>query len=139
MTFQDFLSILALLCLDGKRGCGSAGCSLYAISRSNFAELSLIPKTVRQAGAIGLHGHVRDDHANEQTARERAMSAAEAQIGQSAKTIGCESIRLHGGGGMTMEYRRALFQARHHDRHAVRRFQPSLAPTRRPGRPHLWD
>ncbi|MDA9521720.1 acyl-CoA dehydrogenase [Bradyrhizobium sp. CCBAU 11434] len=43
--------------------------------------------------------------ANDQAARERAMSAAKAQIGQSAKTIGCESIQLHGGVGMTMEYR----------------------------------
>ncbi|NYG45336.1 pimeloyl-CoA dehydrogenase small subunit [Bradyrhizobium sp. IAR9] len=43
--------------------------------------------------------------ANDQAARERAMSAAKTQIGQSAKTIGCESIQLHGGVGMTMEYR----------------------------------
>ncbi|OMI01610.1 pimeloyl-CoA dehydrogenase small subunit [Bradyrhizobium brasilense] len=43
--------------------------------------------------------------ANDPTARERAMSAAKAQIGQSAKMIGCESIQLHGGVGMTMEYR----------------------------------
>ncbi|QQO35571.1 acyl-CoA dehydrogenase family protein [Bradyrhizobium diazoefficiens] len=36
--------------------------------------------------------------------RERAISAAKAQIGQSAKLIGQQSIQLHGGIGMTMEY-----------------------------------
>lgn len=39
------------------------------------------------------------------TERERAVSAAKAQIGQSAKVIGRQSIQLHGGVGMTMEYR----------------------------------
>ncbi|WP_426420623.1 acyl-CoA dehydrogenase family protein [Bradyrhizobium genosp. A] len=39
------------------------------------------------------------------TKRERAISAAKAQIGCSAKAIGRESIQLHGGLGMTMEYR----------------------------------
>jgi len=38
------------------------------------------------------------------TERERAISAAKVQIGRSAKTIGHESIQLHGGIGMTMEY-----------------------------------
>ncbi|MCK1484305.1 acyl-CoA dehydrogenase family protein [Bradyrhizobium sp. 193] len=37
-------------------------------------------------------------------ARERAVSAAKVQIGRSAKAIGHESIQLHGGIGMTMEY-----------------------------------
>lgn len=36
--------------------------------------------------------------------RERAVSAAKVQIGRSAKAIGHESIQLHGGIGMTMEY-----------------------------------
>jgi pimeloyl-CoA dehydrogenase small subunit len=36
--------------------------------------------------------------------RERAISAAKVQIGESAKLIGRESIQLHGGVGMTMEY-----------------------------------
>ncbi|WP_439360375.1 acyl-CoA dehydrogenase family protein [Bradyrhizobium sp. DASA03007] len=39
------------------------------------------------------------------TERERAISAAKAQIGQSARAIGRQSIQLHGGVGMTMEYR----------------------------------
>jgi pimeloyl-CoA dehydrogenase small subunit len=37
--------------------------------------------------------------------RRKAMSAAKAQIGQSARFIGQESIQLHGGMGMTMETR----------------------------------
>ncbi|WP_076867139.1 acyl-CoA dehydrogenase family protein [Bradyrhizobium mercantei] len=37
--------------------------------------------------------------------RERAISAAKAQIGESARLIGTQSIQLHGGVGMTMEYR----------------------------------
>ncbi|MBZ9603050.1 acyl-CoA dehydrogenase family protein [Phyllobacterium chamaecytisi] len=36
--------------------------------------------------------------------RERAISAAKAQIGQSVKTLGRQAIQLHGGIGMTMEY-----------------------------------
>lgn len=36
--------------------------------------------------------------------RARAVSAAKVQIGESAKLIGEESIQLHGGVGMTMEY-----------------------------------
>ncbi|NLS75265.1 hypothetical protein E3H11_41890 [Bradyrhizobium brasilense] len=36
--------------------------------------------------------------------RERAISAAKLQIGRSAKVIGHQSIQLHGGIGMTMEY-----------------------------------
>lgn len=36
--------------------------------------------------------------------RERAVSAAKVQIGQSAKVIGQQSIQLHGAIGMTMEY-----------------------------------
>lgn len=36
--------------------------------------------------------------------RSRAISAAKVQIGHSAKAIGQQSIQLHGGVGMTMEY-----------------------------------
>lgn len=36
--------------------------------------------------------------------RERAVSAAKAQIGQSVKVLGRQAIQLHGGIGMTMEY-----------------------------------
>lgn len=37
------------------------------------------------------------------TERERAISAAKAQIGQSSKALGRQAIQLHGGIGMTME------------------------------------
>ena len=45
--------------------------------------------------------------AAEPDARERrkAMSAAKVQIGRSAKYIGQDAIQLHGGIGMTMEYK----------------------------------
>jgi alkylation response protein AidB-like acyl-CoA dehydrogenase len=37
--------------------------------------------------------------------RRRAMAAAKVQIGKSARFIGQEAIQLHGGIGMTMEYK----------------------------------
>jgi alkylation response protein AidB-like acyl-CoA dehydrogenase len=37
--------------------------------------------------------------------RRKAMSAAKVQIGRSAKHIGQDAIQLHGGIGMTMEYK----------------------------------
>ena len=37
--------------------------------------------------------------------RSRAMSAAKVQISRSARLIGQEAIQLHGGIGMTMEYK----------------------------------
>ena len=39
------------------------------------------------------------------TERRRAMAAAKAQIGRSGRHIGQEAIQLHGGIGMTMEYK----------------------------------
>jgi len=39
------------------------------------------------------------------TERRRAMAAAKVQIGRSGKHIGQEAIQLHGGIGMTMEYK----------------------------------
>jgi pimeloyl-CoA dehydrogenase small subunit len=39
------------------------------------------------------------------TQRRRAICAAKAQIGRSGKHVGHEAIQLHGGIGMTMEYR----------------------------------
>lgn len=41
---------------------------------------------------------------DDSTKRARAISASKAQIGQSAKVIAHQSIQLHGGVGMTMEY-----------------------------------
>ena len=37
--------------------------------------------------------------------RRRAISAAKVQIGRSGRHIGQEAIQLHGGIGMTMEYK----------------------------------
>ena len=37
--------------------------------------------------------------------RRRAISAAKVQIGRSARFVGQQSIQLHGGIGMTMEYK----------------------------------
>ena len=39
------------------------------------------------------------------TERSRAISAAKAQIGRAGKQVGQEAIQLHGGIGMTMEYK----------------------------------
>jgi alkylation response protein AidB-like acyl-CoA dehydrogenase len=38
-------------------------------------------------------------------ARTDAIAAAKVQVGRSAKYIGQQSIQLHGGVGMTMEYK----------------------------------
>ena len=37
--------------------------------------------------------------------RRKAMAAAKVQIGKAARFIGQEAIQLHGGIGMTMEYK----------------------------------
>ena len=39
------------------------------------------------------------------TERRKAISAAKVQIGRSAGFIGQQAIQLHGGMGMTMEYK----------------------------------
>jgi alkylation response protein AidB-like acyl-CoA dehydrogenase len=43
-----------------------------------------------------------DDDAAE---RHRAVAAAKVQIGNSGRKVGQEAIQLHGGIGMTMEYK----------------------------------
>jgi alkylation response protein AidB-like acyl-CoA dehydrogenase len=45
--------------------------------------------------------------AQEQNAEERrkAISAAKVQIGRSGRFVGQQAIQLHGGVGMTMEYK----------------------------------
>lgn len=45
---------------------------------------------------------VAEDNADE---RRRAMAAAKVQIGRSARHIGQEAVQMHGGIGMTMEYK----------------------------------
>ena len=39
------------------------------------------------------------------TERRRAMCAAKVQIGRSGRQVGQEAVQLHGGIGMTMEYK----------------------------------
>jgi alkylation response protein AidB-like acyl-CoA dehydrogenase len=39
------------------------------------------------------------------TERRRSIAAAKVQIGRSGKHVGQEAIQLHGGIGMTMEYK----------------------------------
>ena len=39
------------------------------------------------------------------TERRKAMSAAKVQIGRSGRFIGQQAVQLHGGIGMTMEYK----------------------------------
>ena len=59
---------------------------------------------LEQARSMALYATMM---AGEPDARERrkAMSAAKVQIGKSAKLVGQEAIQLHGGIGMTMEYK----------------------------------
>ncbi|MCP1909515.1 pimeloyl-CoA dehydrogenase small subunit [Bradyrhizobium elkanii] len=58
---------------------------------------------LEQSRSMAMYATMMAD-ASDATARERAISAAKAQIGESARAIGCQSIQLHGGIGMTMEY-----------------------------------
>jgi len=60
--------------------------------------------SVEQARSMALFANVM---VSEQDAAERgrAMSAAKVQIGRSGKHVGEEAIQLHGGIGMTMEYK----------------------------------
>ena len=39
------------------------------------------------------------------TERRRAVAAAKVQIGRSGRKVGQEAVQLHGGIGMTMEYK----------------------------------
>ncbi len=59
---------------------------------------------LEQARSMAMFAAVTaaDDNATE---RRRAIAAAKVQIGRSGKHIGQEAIQLHGGIGMTMEYK----------------------------------
>ncbi|WP_407193144.1 acyl-CoA dehydrogenase family protein [Bradyrhizobium sp. STM 3566] len=61
-----------------------------------FAELEQSRSMAMYAAMMAASGDAKE--------RARAISAAKAQIGQSAKAIGHQSIQLHGAVGMTMEY-----------------------------------
>lgn len=59
---------------------------------------------LEQARSMAIYAAmmVADPDASE---RSRAMSAAKVQIGRSARHIGQEAVQLHGGVGVTMEYK----------------------------------
>ena len=59
---------------------------------------------LEQARSMALFATVMAD-SEDAAARGRAMAAAKAQIGRSGRQIGQEAIQLHGGIGMTMEYK----------------------------------
>lgn len=58
---------------------------------------------LEQSRSMAMYAAMMADEGNA-IERERAISAAKVQIGRSAKAIGQQSIQLHGGIGMTMEY-----------------------------------
>jgi pimeloyl-CoA dehydrogenase small subunit len=59
---------------------------------------------VEQARSMALFGTMMAGEADA-GARRRAISAAKVQIGRSGRLVGQEAIQLHGGIGMTMEYK----------------------------------
>lgn len=59
---------------------------------------------VEQARGMALFATVMADEINP-VERTRAISAAKSQIGRSGRHVGQECIQLHGGIGMTMEYK----------------------------------
>ncbi len=60
--------------------------------------------SVEQARSIALFAGVMAGE-SDPVERARAMSAAKVQIGRSGKHVGEEAVQLHGGIGMTMEYK----------------------------------
>jgi pimeloyl-CoA dehydrogenase small subunit len=59
---------------------------------------------LEQARSMAMFAAVMATEQNAEE-RQRAVSAAKVQIGRSGKHIGQEAIQLHGGIGMTMEYK----------------------------------
>jgi len=59
---------------------------------------------VEQARSMALFATMMSGH-SDPTERRRAISAAKVQIGRSGRHVGQEAIQLHGGIGMTMEYK----------------------------------
>jgi pimeloyl-CoA dehydrogenase small subunit len=59
---------------------------------------------LEQARGIAMYGTMAVNYDDAQE-RSTAIAAAKVQIGRSAKYIGQQSIQLHGGVGMTMEYK----------------------------------
>jgi alkylation response protein AidB-like acyl-CoA dehydrogenase len=59
---------------------------------------------VEQSRSMALFATVMADETNP-VERKRAMAAAKVQIGRAGRHVGQEAIQLHGGIGMTMEYK----------------------------------
>jgi alkylation response protein AidB-like acyl-CoA dehydrogenase len=59
---------------------------------------------VEQARSMAMFAAVMAGE-TDATERRRAVSAAKVQIGRSGRHVGQEAIQLHGGIGMTMEYK----------------------------------
>ncbi|MGE3066103.1 MAG: acyl-CoA dehydrogenase family protein, partial [Hyphomicrobiaceae bacterium] len=59
---------------------------------------------LEQARSMALYATMMAGEADP-TERRRAISAAKVQIGRSARFVGEQAIQLHGGIGMTMEYK----------------------------------
>jgi pimeloyl-CoA dehydrogenase small subunit len=59
---------------------------------------------LEQARSMALYATVMSA-SDDAAARRQAMSAAKVQIGRSGRRIGQEAVQLHGGIGVTMEYR----------------------------------
>jgi pimeloyl-CoA dehydrogenase small subunit len=59
---------------------------------------------LEQARSMAMFAAVTADE-SDATERRRAIAAAKVQIGRSGKHIGQEAVQLHGGIGMTMEYK----------------------------------
>jgi alkylation response protein AidB-like acyl-CoA dehydrogenase len=59
---------------------------------------------LEQARSMAMFASLMAD-SDDPVERGRAISAAKVQIGRSAKLIGQEAVQLHGGIGVTMEYK----------------------------------
>ncbi len=59
---------------------------------------------LEQARSMALYATMMASHEDSRE-RSKAMSAAKVQIGRSARFIGQQAIQLHGGIGLTMEYK----------------------------------
>jgi alkylation response protein AidB-like acyl-CoA dehydrogenase len=59
---------------------------------------------LEQARSITLYAAMMAG-SDDAAARRQAISAAKVQVGRSIKVVGQQAIQLHGGVGMTMEYK----------------------------------
>jgi len=59
---------------------------------------------VEQARSMAMFGTMMSD-VDDETERRRAASGTKVQIGRSGRIVGQNAIQLHGGVGMTMEFK----------------------------------